>query len=511
MGGRRDKRWLFFGLAILVVTPLIAIVILSVWWLEAERASLDARQIALAERTADELAREIDGALLDAVLPLHDALIDANRAGGAAAVRSLVASDPLIAFATLEGDGRHLDFPPPDGMLAFYEGWVLERAGILLADTRRWMEKNGEAVWRGSSSTEGPSVVSCRPAPPAGSVCIVLEGNALQTLARQVFEAELGDHPEGPAIVRAGGATVWRGSDADHRTARRTSLVEPFAAFAVSVPLIDPGIPALPRQALFALLILAILLAAAALLYWNHERQLSEARRRVEMLAEIAHELRTPLANLQLYGALLERQSNNADVARYCDVLEQECTRLSSLIENTLSLARAERRGGTAPKLGNPDAILRGVVERLQPSLDHHRSIVSTKLGVDRALCFDRLAYERILINLIDNACTHAPGTDIHIWTRVCEDRLEFGVEDGGPGIVKEKRRALFDAFETSRADGFGLGLATCHSLAEAAGGSIRYDDEARGAHFRVCLPISVSPEAAIETTSSLERPACAS
>ena len=507
----RDKTRLLGGLAILVATPLVATVILSVWWIEAERASLDAKRIALAERSAAELANAIDEALLSAILPLHDTVFDANRSGSSAAMRSLIASDPRIAFAAIDGEGHHSDFPPKGEMMAFYEDWVLERLGALLTRARDRVNRIGETVWLGSALSEGPAVVTCRPLMPAGSACIVLEGGALQALARQIIEAELEGHPDRPAIIQNDGAVVWSSMDADHEAAGRASLSEPFDAWAVSVPLIAAGSPAWSRHALFASLMLAILLATAAFLYGNHERQLREAGQRIEILAQIAHELRTPLANLQLYAALLQKEASPADRIRYGAVLEQECARLAGLIENTLSMARAERTGGSVREDANPDAILGDLVERFRPLLDANRSSVSLDFGVGRTLSFDRLAYERILINLIDNACTHAPGAAIHIWTRAGDSSLDFGVEDGGPGIAEDRRMALFEAFETSRADGFGLGLATCRSLSEAAGGSIRYDDGAEGAGFHVSLPISPKPLAMSEAVSSKERPACAS
>lgn len=124
--------------------------------------------------------------------------------------------------------------------------------------------------------------------------------------------------------------------------------------------------------------------------------------------------------------------------------------------------------------------------------------VISSQGDTQRTLSTDPSSIERVLHNLVDNACKYAgtgPVRRVHLDLRVEGPIVRFGVSDHGPGIREEDRGRLFQAFErgTRQQDGsipgLGLGLALSLGLARDVGGSLRLGDAAR-AEFVLELPL---------------------
>jgi signal transduction histidine kinase len=122
-------------------------------------------------------------------------------------------------------------------------------------------------------------------------------------------------------------------------------------------------------------------------------------------------------------------------------------------------------------------------------------------------LTVDAPTFERILLNLVDNACKYASGSAdcrLHIAAAILPGRrpiLEVKVRDRGPGIPDRDRRRVFLPFHRSRRDadgpqsGLGLGLALARGLARGLGGDLALGREGPdGAEFRLTLPAQARP-----------------
>jgi signal transduction histidine kinase len=240
---------------------------------------------------------------------------------------------------------------------------------------------------------------------------------------------------------------------------------------------------------------IALLAAAFVLLLLMRAEKL--ARERSQFAAAAAHELRTPLAGLQLYGDMLaDGLGDPGKVRDYARRMSEEASRLGRVVSNVLGFSQLER-GNLAvdAQVGPLGDVLRELAERAEPALDRAGAALELDVAPDLRARFDRDALARIVGNLLDNAEKYARNADdrtIRLAAREHDGIVEVLVQDQGPGVAD--RTKLFRVFSRGvPADGpagLGLGLALSQSLAEAMGGTLAYrPDTDQGATFVLTLP----------------------
>jgi len=221
---------------------------------------------------------------------------------------------------------------------------------------------------------------------------------------------------------------------------------------------------------------------------------------RRNMIADIAHELRTPISNLKGY---LEAMHDGMikpepDAIRS---LNEETNLLSRLVDDLQELSLAEA-GELKLECHMEDIrkLLRQIIAIKQPQADAKGVSLSAILPKKMPrVNIDSRRISQVLLNLIDNAITHTPrGGSITITARKLDNWVEIGVEDTGEGISAEHLPNIFERFyrvDKSRAratGGTGLGLAIARSLVEAHGGKIEaLSKEGKGSRFSFTIPIS--------------------
>ncbi len=226
------------------------------------------------------------------------------------------------------------------------------------------------------------------------------------------------------------------------------------------------------------------------------------AQQRAQFAAAAAHELRTPLAGLRLYGEMLAEGLGDPQRARdYARRLAGEAERLGRVVTNVLSFTRLERgQLSVKPAAGDLAAAVRDACRRQRPALEESGARLELELADDLpAVHFDRDAVGHILQNLLDNAEKYTRGVDdraIRVALSPNGRSVELEVADNGRGISPQLRRRLFRPFSRGgnrdAPEGLGLGLALVRLLAEAQGGEVRYRDApAGGAVFSVTMPIA--------------------
>src|SRR5436190_251877 len=214
--------------------------------------------------------------------------------------------------------------------------------------------------------------------------------------------------------------------------------------------------------------------------------------------ADLAHELRTPIANM--LGEAQVALSRDRSSAEYRETIEStigECERLSGIVDNLLFVARAD--AAREPVARNQfDA--RAAVEKIAAfyetiAEDHHVAISCSGEGQISA---DPALFERAVGNLVDNALRFTPGNgSIQIVLAQHAAVFEIAVNDTGSGIAPEYLPRVFDRFyraESSRgSDGAGLGLALVKSIVDLHGGTARIRSEiGRGTTVSLTFPKGV-------------------
>jgi two-component system phosphate regulon sensor histidine kinase PhoR len=229
-------------------------------------------------------------------------------------------------------------------------------------------------------------------------------------------------------------------------------------------------------------------------------------RMKSQFVSDVSHELRTPLTNIRLYLELIQQTEYDQRAARYMETLSRESERLSTLIEDLLSLSRLE--ADSVPINAKPVNI-----NRLLSALAEDRERLAAKQGLElRIECEAKLPNvigdENLLVqvftNLLTNALNYTPvGGHITLRTKSEEDHHGRWViaqfEDTGIGIPPQEQSLIFRRFfrgqssEPSNTSGTGLGLAICKKITERHGGKITVDSSGvpgAGSTFTVWLPL---------------------
>ncbi len=255
---------------------------------------------------------------------------------------------------------------------------------------------------------------------------------------------------------------------------------------------------AVARSFLFKFIVVGLISATAfVLVVMLVARADRLALERSQFAAAAAHELRTPLAGLQLYGDMLsDGLGDPTKLSDYARRMSEEASRLGRVVSNVLGFSQLERGNlSIDARSGDLGKVLAELAERLQPTLDRAGAMIDLDVSPELRATFDRDAVTRIVGNLIDNAEKYSRDADDRtIALRAVTARheglevVEVTVADHGPGVPASARPKLFKPFARGVANdgpaGLGLGLALSQSLARAMGGELEYREFPQGAAF---------------------------
>jgi len=211
--------------------------------------------------------------------------------------------------------------------------------------------------------------------------------------------------------------------------------------------------------------------------------------------ADLAHELRTPIANIRGEGEVALTRARTPE--EYREVLESivgECERLSGIVDNLLFLARAEAAEGHIQRtVVNGRAAVEKIAAFYEPIAEEHRTVIAcTGEGEVQA---DPMLFGRAVSNLVENALRYTPaGGTIHVSVATGAGQSQVSVKDTGCGIAAEHLSRVFDRFyraDSSRSSqGSGLGLALVKSIMDLHGGSAVVESElGRGTTVTLTFP----------------------
>jgi signal transduction histidine kinase len=252
---------------------------------------------------------------------------------------------------------------------------------------------------------------------------------------------------------------------------------------------------------LFSVLVLGIgvvTLRVAALAERDRSREEAEATRR-QMVAAVSHDLRTPLASLQLLVEAVDDEIVDEETRRrYLATMRANVGSLSTMIDELFELSRIEA-GDIEWSIRQVELgmLVDETVAAMQPEAGAKGVEIRTQLGEGELRAHaDPEKVQRVLFNLIRNAIRHTPA-DGSVTVRATTGRgeVEIEVADTGDGIPAAERERVFEAFfrggeDASRSsDGAGLGLAVSRAIVEGHGGRIWLAPAAHGTSVRFSLP----------------------
>jgi signal transduction histidine kinase len=234
-----------------------------------------------------------------------------------------------------------------------------------------------------------------------------------------------------------------------------------------------------------------------------------------EFVSSVTHELKTPLALIQLVGETLAkgRYRSPETIRDYAGLLSQEAQRLARLIDNLLAYASMSdvKQAYSFEELSVTD-----LVERALESFDGRLVATGVEVKVDVPADLPRVRADsqtmlQVLDNIIDNALKYSPGGGpIAIRGYVADQRVHVAITDRGVGIPKAEITKVFQKFYRANgalASGSGLGLAIARRVMEDHGGAIAIDSvEGRGTTVDLSLPASGPAFARAGTLHELRR-----
>src|SRR5512132_168588 len=226
-------------------------------------------------------------------------------------------------------------------------------------------------------------------------------------------------------------------------------------------------------------------------------------RHRQALLADLAHELRTPLATLEAYVEGLADGVVAADQEAWT-VLQAELDRLRRLTEDLTAVSRAEEHQlDLRPSPVDPGALVTRAVQAAEPAFAAKG--VALQADVDRGLPTvsvdpDRLG--EVLANLLGNALRHTPsGGRVEITAVGRGDEVEVAVTDTGEGIPPELLERVFERFfrvdparSRNSGGGSGLGLTISRAIVQAHGGRVWAESAGRGRGARLVVRLPTLP-----------------
>ena len=243
---------------------------------------------------------------------------------------------------------------------------------------------------------------------------------------------------------------------------------------------------------------------AVVVLHDVTEIERAETTRR-DFVANVSHELRTPLTSISGYVETLLDDKGLRPVSReFLTVIQKNASRMSRLTEDLLTLARVES-GDFKLRLQtiSARALVEDAMESLMPVVQDAGMMIEQGDTADDAVQADPDALQQVFGNLIENATKYGrSGGRIRMGATRSDDRVEFYVQDFGPGIPFEHQPRIFERFyrvdkaRSRESGGTGLGLAIARHIVHAHGGDIRVESElGQGARFLFDLPKAVSSE----------------
>jgi signal transduction histidine kinase len=212
--------------------------------------------------------------------------------------------------------------------------------------------------------------------------------------------------------------------------------------------------------------------------------QHNEVLRR-ELLANVSHDLRTPLASIQGYLELLmlKHDSLPADEQRsYLEIATRHSERLGKLISDLFQLTKLEAHEvRTSPEPFAVAELVQDVAQKYQLAAEHHGvRLGSRMIGAPAQADADIAMIESVLENLIENALRHTPrGGEVWVEAQSTGQRIAVRVADSGVGIASEDLAKIFERYyhvdrgKPGSAAGTGLGLAISRRIVELHGSSI--------------------------------------
>lgn len=228
----------------------------------------------------------------------------------------------------------------------------------------------------------------------------------------------------------------------------------------------------------------------------KEEANVREKQLMKELISDISHQTRTPIANIRLYLEFLQEEEVSERGREFLCRLEGQTEKLDFLLQSMVKMSRLE---AGIIHIRQEHARLydtiAGAVGEIVPSAAKKQIQLSVDCDEEIQVKHDKKWTEEAIFNVLDNAVKYTgPGGRIHVMVRCQEVFTKISVQDTGKGIVRERQAEIFSRFyrepEVHGQNGIGIGLYLARKILELQDGYIEVrSDAGEGAEFSLYLP----------------------
>ena len=225
---------------------------------------------------------------------------------------------------------------------------------------------------------------------------------------------------------------------------------------------------------------------------------------RKDFVANVSHEIKTPLTAIKGFVETLHQGNVDEpeESERFLGIIQKHVDRLSSIIDDLLSLSRIEQEDERqAIEFENKPIkdIFESAVQICRSKAEEKKIDLHLACEENLSSYMDPTLLEQAVVNLLDNAIKYSePNSAIHLTANLSDSEVKIIVEDQGIGIAKKHLSRLFERFyrvdkaRSRKLGGTGLGLAIVKHIAQAHGGQVTVKSTAgKGSTFTIHLPKS--------------------
>jgi signal transduction histidine kinase len=286
-----------------------------------------------------------------------------------------------------------------------------------------------------------------------------------------------------------------------------SNLDPPFSKWRAGVGLKNTNLDELARSSFLhslgtTLLVLVILVCGIVLIIRATEREARLAQAKSNFVANVSHELKTPLSLLSLFSEILElgRVKSEEKRREYYQIIRHESRRLNKMIDNILDFSKIEA-GRKTYNLASED-----MAEVIESVLSSYRYQINSGFDIQTnfqpelpPVLIDREAMAQAISNLVDNAIKYSGKVkQLSITTETRSTNLSIEIADQGIGIPRAEQTKIFEKFYrvgnglVHDVKGSGLGLSLVKHIIEAHKGTISVEsDVGKGSRFTILLPLA--------------------